>query len=96
MDKTLEFLHLVHQMKRIERFKDMPFWKNTRVKRWDSDAEHTYRVALIAMIIQPFLKKKYDFEKLLKIFLSLNFFVISDVLLNFSITLSQALSQSPH
>jgi putative hydrolases of HD superfamily len=69
MDKTLEFLHLVHQMKRIERFKDMPFWKNTQVKRWDSDAEHSYRVALIAMIIQPFLKKKYNFEKLLKMIL---------------------------
>lgn len=65
MENILDFLHLSHQMKRIQRFKDMPFWKNSRVERWDSNAEHTYRMSLIAILLKPYLKKTYDYEKLL-------------------------------
>lgn len=67
MEELLELIHLIHQMKRIERFRDMPFWKNTKVKRWDSNAEHSYRVALMALVLKPYLKKTYDYEKVLTI-----------------------------
>lgn len=67
--KILSFTHEMQKIKNILRFKDMPGWENDNIERWDSVAEHSYRMALLAIMIAPYLEKKLSLEKVLKIIL---------------------------
>lgn len=62
-------MHLVHGMKRLLRYKGAGPWVKFDVERWDSVAEHTYRMALLAVMLAPYLKEKVETEKVLRMVL---------------------------
>ncbi len=67
--KILSFTHEMNKVKNLLRFKGVPGWENENIERWDSVAEHSYRMALLAVMIFPYLKDKISLEKVLKIIL---------------------------
>ncbi|MFA6585835.1 MAG: HD domain-containing protein [Candidatus Paceibacterota bacterium] len=69
LTKILKFTHELNKVKNLLRFKGMLGWENENIKRWDSVAEHSYRMALLAVMIAPYLKEKVSLEKVLKIIL---------------------------
>ena len=65
-----EFLHTMQNLKNLLRFKGMPGWENnTLIQRWDSVAEHSYRMALMAVLYYPYIDSKPNLEKTLKMIL---------------------------
>ena len=69
MLKILNFTHEMYKIKNLLRFKGMPGWENDNIERWDSVAEHSYRMALLAVMLAPYLSTKVSLEKVLKIIL---------------------------
>lgn len=67
--KILNFTHEVYKVKHLLRFKGMPGWENEGIERWDSVAEHSYRMAILAVMLTPYLKDKVSLEKVLKMIL---------------------------
>src|SRR3989304_2706645 len=67
--KITKFLHTMANLKKRLRFKDMPGWENANIDRWDSVAEHSYRMALMAVLYHPYLEQKPDLGKTLKMIL---------------------------
>ena len=67
--KILSFTHEMYKVKNLLRFKGLSLWKNENIERWDSVAEHSYRMALLAIMIAPYLEEKVDLEKVLKMVL---------------------------
>lgn len=67
--QILQFTHEMQKVKHLLRFKGMPGWENENIERWDSVAEHSYRMALLAVMIAPYLKEKVSLEKVLKMIL---------------------------
>ena len=41
LHQILDFTHLIYELKKILRFKNMPGWENADWERWDSVAEHS-------------------------------------------------------
>ncbi len=64
-----KFLHSMHNLKQLLRFKGMPGWDNTSIDRWDSVAEHSYRMALMAVLYHQYIKPKPNLEQVLKMIL---------------------------
>lgn len=57
-------------LKNLLRFKGMPGWEdNTLITRWDSVAEHSYRMALMAVLYHSYIESKPNLEKTLKMIL---------------------------
>ncbi len=69
LEKITSFLHHMHAMKMALRYKGMPNWENTGIERWDSVAEHSYRMALMAVLYHPYIDEKPNLEKTLKMIL---------------------------
>ena len=67
--KILNFTHEMHKVKNLLRFKGMPGWENENIERWDSVAEHSYRMALLGVMLAPYLEHKVSLERVLKIIL---------------------------
>lgn len=67
--KILEFTHYIYSLKTILRFRGMPGWEDGDWDRWDSIAEHSYRMALLGVMLEPYLKVKVDLFKTLKMIL---------------------------
>ncbi|OHA93393.1 MAG: hypothetical protein A3H52_02640 [Candidatus Zambryskibacteria bacterium RIFCSPLOWO2_02_FULL_39_26] len=67
--KITKFLHTMANLKKQLRFKNMPGWENANIDRWDSVAEHSYRMALMAVLYHPYLEQKPDLGKTLKMIL---------------------------
>ena len=67
--KILKFSHEIYKVKNLLRYKGMPGWENDNIERWDSVAEHSYRMALMSVMISPYLQEKINLEKVLKIIL---------------------------
>jgi putative hydrolases of HD superfamily len=67
--KILNFSHEIYKVKNLLRYKGMPGWENDNIERWDSVAEHSYRMALMAVMISPYLEEKINLEKVLKMIL---------------------------
>lgn len=67
--KILNFTHEMQKVKHLLRFKGMPGWENQSIERWDSVAEHSYRMALLAVMVAPYLKEQIILEKVLKMIL---------------------------
>lgn len=67
--KILNFTHEIYKVKNILRFKGMPGWENENIERWDSVAEHSYRMAIIGVMLAPYLETKVSLEKVLKMIL---------------------------
>lgn len=64
--KILEFTHTLSGIKNLLRFKGMPYWEDADWERWDSVAEHSYRMAMLAVLISPYLEVPVNLEKVLK------------------------------
>jgi putative hydrolases of HD superfamily len=69
LKKVYEFMHVVHGMKELLRFQGAGPWVNFEAKRWDSVAEHTYRMALLGVMLAPCLQEKVDLLRVLKMVL---------------------------
>lgn len=69
LSKILEFSHFVYGLKTILRFKGMPGWEDADWERWDSVSEHTHRMALLAILLEPYLIKKVNLLRTLKMIL---------------------------
>lgn len=69
LTKILRFTHEMFKVKHILRFKGMPMWEKENIERWDSVAEHSYRMALLAMMLAPHLETKVNMERVLKMIL---------------------------
>lgn len=67
--KVLNFSHEIYKVKNLLRYKGMPGWENDNIERWDSVAEHSYRMALMAVMISPYLEIKVSLERVLKMIL---------------------------
>ncbi len=67
--KILQFTHELQKVKNLLRFKGMPGWENENIERWDSVAEHSYRMALLAVMISPYIQERVSLEKVLKMIL---------------------------
>jgi putative hydrolase of HD superfamily len=64
--KLLEFGHRIEKLKLIERYKGQTFWKEYPFpKRYESVADHTWRIALFVLLIEPYLSKKINVAKTL-------------------------------
>lgn len=68
LKKILAFSHTLYGVKNILRFKGMPGW-TIIPERWDSVAEHSYRRALLAVMLAPYLEKPVQLERVLKMIL---------------------------
>ncbi len=69
IEEITKFLHTMSNLKHLLRFKGMPGWENTAIDRWDSVAEHSYRMALMAVLYHPYIESKPNLEKTLKMIL---------------------------
>lgn len=69
LTKILSFTHEIYKVKNLLRYKGMPGWENDNIERWDSVAEHSYRMAIMAVMISPYLEEKVNLEKVLKMIL---------------------------
>lgn len=70
LKKILDFSHILHSVKNILRFKGMPGWEETTIDRWDSVAEHCFRLAILVVLLAPRLKEKISVERALKMALA--------------------------
>lgn len=64
-----KFLHTMNNLKHLLRYQGMPGWEGVQIDRWDSVAEHTYRMALMAMLYHPYIESKPNLERTLKMIL---------------------------
>ena len=69
MKKVLEFTHTLFGLKNLLRFKGMKYWEDADWERWDSVAEHSYRMAMLAIMLEQYLEKPVNLLKTLKMIL---------------------------
>lgn len=66
LEAILTFTHEMYGLKTLLRFRGMPGWEDGDWDRWDSVAEHSYRMALLAVLITPYLSEEINLAKTLK------------------------------
>lgn len=71
MDKILkqlsDFSFVLGEAKRLERFKGQFFWKDyPGIERFDSVADHSWRLAMLVLLLENSLAQKMDVAKALK------------------------------
>jgi len=71
MESTLEqffsFTTLIEKLKKIERFKNQYYWRDYhKPERYESVADHTWRVSILVLLFGDKLLKSFDTEKALK------------------------------
>lgn len=65
--KVFDFATYVEGFKKMERFKGMFFWRDYPYpERYESNADHTWRMAMILIILEPHLSKPIDFKRAVK------------------------------
>lgn len=65
--KMLNFINLLEGLKKIERFKGQAFWRDYPTQnRYESVADHSWRLAMMVIAIEPYLSQKIDMGKALK------------------------------
>lgn len=64
IQKIFAFTTYIGQFKKMERFVGQFFWRDyPQEKRYDSNADHTWRMAMILTVIEPHLSKPINFKK---------------------------------
>lgn len=64
--KILEFVTALEGLKKIERFKEQIFWKDYPFpKRYESVADHTWRLAVMLIAVEKYLSQPLDLAKAL-------------------------------
>ncbi len=70
LKKFFKFSTELEKLKKIERFKGQHFWKDyPELGRYESVADHTWRLAMLVMIFADQLSQKIDLEKALRMVL---------------------------
>ena len=65
-----EFSTLISELKKLERFKGTFFWKDyPQLSRYESVADHTWRLGVLLLLFENRLSKKIDLSKALKMVL---------------------------
>jgi putative hydrolase of HD superfamily len=65
--QVYEFSSLINQLKLIERFKGQVYWRDYPAPpRWESVADHSWRLAMLVLTFANKLSKPLDLEKALK------------------------------
>lgn len=63
----LDFTTAIEQLKKIERFKGQYYWKDyPKLERYESVADHTWRLGVIVMLFEKKLSKPLNIERALK------------------------------
>lgn len=66
MSKELSFIKKINTLKNIERFKDQFYWKDyPKLDRYESVADHTWRLTALVVLFSDKLSKGIDLEKAL-------------------------------
>lgn len=66
--KIFEFSTFIEKLKKLERFKDQYYWKDyPKLNRYESVADHTWRLGVLVMLFEKKLEKKIDIAKALMI-----------------------------
>lgn len=66
--ELIKFFHFLQGLKQLERYKDNVFWRDYDwITRWESVADHTWRMAMILVVIEKRLARPIDLAKALKI-----------------------------
>jgi 5'-deoxynucleotidase YfbR-like HD superfamily hydrolase len=60
------FNTLINQLKLIERYKGQTYWKDYPAPRWDSVADHSWRLAMLVVMFAGKLSQPLDMEKAIK------------------------------
>ncbi len=69
IQKIFNFATYLEGFKKLERFAGQVFWRDMPITRFESDADHTWRMAIILMSIESKLAKPLDFKKAMKMLL---------------------------
>lgn len=68
--KIFEFTNVISKLKKIERFKGQFFWRDyPELKRYESAADHTWRLGILVILFADQLSQKINLEKALKMVL---------------------------
>lgn len=68
--KIFAFTTYIGQFKKMERFVGQFYWRDyPKVERYDSNADHTWRMAMILTVIEPHLSQPIDFKKAMRMLL---------------------------
>ena len=70
IEKIFNFVTYLEGFKKIERFVGQFFWKDyPQQKRYDSDADHTWRMAMMLLSLEDEFTQPFDFKKAMKMVL---------------------------
>lgn len=70
LSKIFEFSKFINSFKTLERFEGAPHWEEYPLKdRFESDADHTWRMAMMLILIQDELEQEIDPVKAMKMLL---------------------------
>lgn len=65
-----DFIHFLEEFKKMERFIGQVFWRDYPYpQRYESNADHTWRMALILVLVEEHLAQPIDFKKMMKMIL---------------------------
>jgi putative hydrolase of HD superfamily len=64
LGEIFAFSTLLEEMKKIERFKGQYYWRDYPMpKRYESNADHSWRLAMMVLTVAPELSKKFNLLK---------------------------------
>ena len=70
IEKIFDFVTYLEKFKKIERFVGQFFWKDyPKQERYDSDADHTWRMAMMLLSLEDAFSQPFDFKKAMKMVL---------------------------
>lgn len=70
IQKIFAFTTYIGKFKKMERFVGQFFWRDyPKIDRYDSNADHTWRMAMILTVIEPKLAHSIDFKKAMQMLL---------------------------
>lgn len=68
LEQIFEFTSYCEALKKIERFKDMSYWRDyPKPHHYESVADHTWRLVLLLILFEKKLSKKIDLNRAVKI-----------------------------
>lgn len=66
--QLIAFFHFLEGLKKLERYRDNIFWRDYHwIERWESVADHTWRMAMMLVVLEKRLQRSIDLARALKI-----------------------------
>lgn len=67
IQQVFDFTSFLEGFKKIERFTGQYFWRDrTEPAKYESDADHTWRMTMLLTLIEPHLQKPLNFQRAVK------------------------------